>query len=60
MEVALRELLAPLAKQLGLAGAPPHLGSQEGRHVWQILLDRSPHVVQRCVGIADKSPSADS
>ena len=38
MEMALWELIAPIAKQSGILGPPPNAGVQEGQHVWKCLV----------------------
>ena len=48
LEVALWELLAPIAKQSGPFGSAPHMGTNEGKRVWNCLLESSCDVARRC------------
>ena len=49
IEMALWELIEPVAKQSGIHGPPPNAGNQEGRHVWKCLVRSSSTVAERCV-----------
>ena len=56
LEVALWDLLLPIAKQTVNFGDDSHLGDKEARHVWNTLLRQYPGVAARCLqaGCADE------
>ena len=48
MEIALWDMIAPIAKQDGDFGIPPHAGETEGKLVWRCLLEISVDVARLC------------
>lgn len=56
MELALWDMILPIAKQDAPFGAPPHAGDKEGKLVWNCMLKLSSNVAWKCfeAGQADK------
>ena len=48
MEVALWDMIAPIAKHVVPFGAKPHAGYNEGQLVWNCLLELSFDVARQC------------